>query len=154
MFDPTEVPLPFQLRSATIDDFDFAESLTRNNMGGYYQRHHLVWRGDLFLASWRESENFILEEDGRPIGVLRVTEENDSLHIRDVQIAPGYRGRGAGSYLLDICHRWAKERGLRELQLRVFSDNPAARLYRRKGYRLAGPRLAQFGSIRHMARPV
>ncbi|MBC8924284.1 GNAT family N-acetyltransferase, partial [Escherichia coli] len=39
-------------------------------------------------------------------------------------------------------------------QLRVFVDNPAARLYLRMGYQVAGPRLAQLGSIRHMVRPV
>lgn len=127
MFDPTEAPSSFHLRKASMDDFEFAEALTHGNMGGYYQRHHLVWRGDLFLGSWRESENFILEMDGKPIGVLRITQEGDSLHIRDVQIAEGYRRLGAGTYLLDMSHQWARERGLRELQLRVFVDNPAAR---------------------------
>ncbi|WP_176079189.1 GNAT family N-acetyltransferase [Paraburkholderia tropica] len=154
MFAPNDIPSRFQLRHATMDDFEFAESLTRRNMGGYYQRHHLIWRGDLFLASYRESENFILELDGEAIGVLRVTQEGDSLHIRDVQIAEGCRGNGAGTFLLDISHQWARERGLRELQLRVFVDNPAARLYLRMGYRVAGPRLARLGSIRHMTRLV
>ena len=97
MFVPTDAPSPFQLRKASMDDFAFAEALTRNNMGGYYHRHHLVWRSDLFLGSWRESENYILEIDGTPVGVLRLTEEGDSLHIRDVQIADGYRRRGAGT---------------------------------------------------------
>jgi GNAT superfamily N-acetyltransferase len=154
MLDPTDVPYPFQLREASLDDFEFAEALTHSNMGGYYKRHHLVWRGDLFLASWRESENFILEADGQPIGVLRITQEGRSLHIRDVQIAEGHRRQGAGTYLLDMSHRWARARGLTELQLRVFVDNPAARLYLRMGYRLTGPRLAQLGAIRHLARRV
>ncbi|KAF1052001.1 MAG: hypothetical protein GAK41_01168 [Burkholderia gladioli] len=51
----------------------------------------------------------------------------------------GHRpGIGAGIYLLDTAHRWAQARGLRETQLRVFVDNPAAKLYLRMGYRLAG----------------
>ncbi len=154
MFAPNDVSARFRLREASMDDFEFAEALTHRNMNGYYVRHHLVWRADLFLASYRESENFILELDGEAVGVLRVTEEGESLHIRDVQIAEGYRGYGAGTFMLDISHRWARERGLRELQLRVFVDNPAARLYLRMGYRLAGPRLARLGSIRHMTRPV
>ncbi|SDI51870.1 GNAT family N-acetyltransferase [Paraburkholderia phenazinium] len=154
MFVPNDAPSPFQLRKASMDDFAFAEALTRNNMGGYYHRHHLVWRSDLFLGSWRESENYILEMDGQAAGVLRITEEGDSLHIRDVQIADGFRRRGAGTYLLELSHQWARERGLRELQLRVFVDNPAARLYLRMGYKLAGPRLAQLGAIRHLARRV
>ncbi|AJK46993.1 GCN5-like N-acetyltransferase [Burkholderia plantarii] len=154
MLDPTEVRLLFQLRPAEPDDFEFAEALTHGNMGSYYLRHGLQWRADLFYLSWCESENFILERDGERIGVMRLTEERDSLHIRDVQIREGHRGLGAGGYLLDTAHRWAQARGLRETQLRVFVDNPAARLYLRLGYRLAGPRLAQLGSIRHMVRPV
>ncbi len=137
-----------------MSDFAFGEALTRTNMGRYYERHRLAWRADLFLASWQESENFILESDQEPIGLLRLTEEGDSLHVRDVQIAERHRGQGAGTFLLETSHRWARERGLHELQLRVFVDNPAARLYLRMGYRLAGPRLAQLGAIRHMTRRV
>jgi GNAT superfamily N-acetyltransferase len=154
MLDPTEDLSLYQLRQATMADFAFAEALTHDNMVGYYRRHNLVWRGDLFLSSWRESENFILQADGVPIGMMRVTEEHHSLHIRDVQIAQGYRGRGAGTFLLNTAHRWARARGLAECQLRVFVDNPAARLYVRMGYRPAGPRLAQLGAIRHMVRRV
>ena len=154
MLDPTDQRLLYQLRPAEAGDFPFAEALTHGNMGGYYKRHGLVWRGDLFYASWGESENFILEVDGERIGVLRLTEEGDSLHIRDVQIAASHRGQGAGTYLLDMSHRWAKARVLSELQLRVFVDNPAARLYLRMGYRVTGSRLAQLGPIRHMVRRV
>lgn len=137
-----------------MSDFAFAEALTRTNMGRYYERHRLAWRADLFLASWQESENFVLESGDESIGILRLTEEGDSLHIRDVQIAAGHRGQGAGTFLLETSREWARERGLRELQLRVFVDNPAARLYLRMGYRVAGPRLAQLGAIRHMVRAV
>ena len=152
MLDPTEELSPFQLRLASMDDFSFAEALTRNNMNGYYRRHNLVWRSDLFLSSWRESENFVLIGNGEAIGVMRVTEEGNSLHIRDVQVVEGWRRTGAGTFLLETAHRWARARGLTETQLRVFVDNPAARLYIRMGYKTAGSRLAQFGAIRHMVR--
>lgn len=154
MLDPTEDLSPFQLRLASIDDFSFAEALTRNNMNGYYRRHNLVWRSDLFLSSWRESENFILIGNNEPVGVMRVTEEGNSLHIRDVQVIETWRRTGAGTFLLETAHRWARARGLTETQLRVFVDNPAARLYIRMGYKTAGSRLAQFGAIRHMVRCV
>ncbi|WJF89240.1 GNAT family N-acetyltransferase [Paraburkholderia bonniea] len=145
---------PCLLRQARAEDFTFAEALTHDNMCGYYQRHRLDWRSDLFFASWRESENFILEVEHAPVGVLRITEENGSLHIRDLQIAPVYRRQGVGTWLLHVAHQWARERGLQTLQLRVFVDNPAAALYRRMGYRPVGPRLAQLGVIWHMSRRV
>ncbi len=110
-----------------MDDFVFAEALTRNNMGGYYHQHHLVWRGDLFLGSCGQGRRISFSPvNSKPIRRARITTEGDSLHIRDVQIAEGHRRLGAGTYLLDMSHQWARERGLRELQLRVFVDNPAA----------------------------
>jgi GNAT superfamily N-acetyltransferase len=142
------------LRAATLDDFDFAEALTRTNMHVYYQRHGLVWRGDLFLASWRLSENFIVERDQVPIGVLRISDDGDALHIRDVQLAPTVRGEGCGTFLLETVRRWAQSRRRPMLRLRVFTDNPAARLYVRLGYKTVGGRLAEFGMIKQMERSV
>ena len=149
MLDPTDLRLLYQLRPAEAGDFPFAEALTHGNMGGYYKRH-AVWRSDLFYASWRESENFILEADGERIGVLRVTEEGDSLHIRDVQIAAGHRGRAPAPHARHVAPLSACAR-LHELQLRVFVDNPAARLYLRMGYQVAGSRLAQLADPPHGA---
>ncbi|WP_153100107.1 GNAT family N-acetyltransferase [Paraburkholderia hayleyella] len=156
MADPNgdSYPLGLFLREATADDFVFAEALTFDNMGGYYRRHRLLWRADLFFASWRESENYILEASGQPIGLLRLTEEHNSLHVRDLQIAKTHRSQGAGTYLLDVVHQWARERGVQTLQLRVFVDNPAMNLYCRKGYRPVGPRLARLGVLWHMSRRV
>ena len=152
MLDPTDLRLLYQLRPAEAGDFPFAEALTHGNMGGYYKRH-AVWRSDLFYASWRESENFILEADGERIGVLRVTEEGDSLHIRDVQIAAGHRGQGAGTYMLDMSHRWARARAARTATARVRRQSGRASL---PAHGLSGCRVAAraTGSIRHMVRPV
>src|SRR5260370_34448926 len=105
MLDPTEALSPFQLRLASMDDFSFAEALTRNNMNGYYRRHNLVWRSDLFLGSWRASENFVLECDGQAIGGMGVTDEDQWLHPRDVQRGDGWRRTGARTVLLDTAQR-------------------------------------------------
>ena len=85
---------------------------------------------------------------------MRVTEEDNSLHIRDVQVVEGWRRHGRGH----VSARYGASMGAcartHETQLRVFVDNPAARLYIRMGYKTAGSRLAQLGAIRHMARGV
>ncbi|MET5012377.1 GNAT family N-acetyltransferase, partial [Burkholderia pseudomallei] len=61
MSDSAAAPLVYQLRPAASGDFEFAEALTHGNMNAYYKRHGLRWRADLFFASWRYSEIFILE---------------------------------------------------------------------------------------------
>jgi ribosomal protein S18 acetylase RimI-like enzyme len=154
MLDSTAAPVVFQIRPAVASDFEFAYALLYSNMSAYYERHRLNWRHDLFINDWNVSENHILELDGKPIGFLRITVDGNSLHIRDIQIVPEQCGRGAGTHLMTRAHRLARERGLRELQLRVFSDNPAARLYLRMGYRRTGPSRAWNGAIHQMTRYV
>jgi ribosomal protein S18 acetylase RimI-like enzyme len=138
MFNPVIDSDDFTLRAARRDEFNFGEALTRSNMVGYYRRHGLIWRSDLFLASWNESENYILEWADIPIGVLRLDVEGDALHVRDIHIVSTHRNLGAGSFMLKRAYQFAKLRGLARLRLRVFIDNPAAGLYQRHGYRIVG----------------
>lgn len=51
-----------------------------------------------------------------------------------IGVAPGWRGRGAGGVLLDALLGAARSRGFAALSLSVEPDNPAARLYERKGF--------------------
>jgi len=149
MFNPAIDASDFNLRAARRDEFGFGEALTRSNMLGYYRRHGLTWRSDLFLASWNESENYILEWAEIAIGVLRLDVEGDALHVRDIHIISTHRNLGAGSFMLKRAHQFAQIRGLKKLRLRVFVDNPAAGLYRRHGYRVVGEE-RHFGPILRM----
>ncbi|MBA4114850.1 MAG: GNAT family N-acetyltransferase [Rubrobacter sp.] len=51
-----------------------------------------------------------------------------------IGVAPGWRGRGVGGTLLDTLLGTAKSQGFDALSLSVEPDNPAARLYERKGF--------------------
>jgi ribosomal protein S18 acetylase RimI-like enzyme len=133
-----EVVPRFQLRTASPADFAYLEALTRTNMIGYYRRHGLEWHTGAFIASCRQSVNFIIESSGTAIGGLRISEEGDALHLRDLQIAAAYRAIGAGSHVLTQVHAYARERHRQCVRLYVFVDNPAVRLYERFGYRIVG----------------
>lgn len=76
------------LRAATLENFDFAEALTRTNMGVYYRRYGLTWCAGLFLAGWQLSENCIVERNGQRIGVLRISNEGDALHSPRLATGP------------------------------------------------------------------
>lgn len=153
MSELNTVPRVFSLRIADRDEVRFATALHRTNMLAYYERHGLIWRADLFRESWMLSENYIIESAKVPIGMLRIDVEDYALHIRDLQLIPGQRGLGAGSYTLDVAHELARQRRLKASRLRVFVDNPAARLYARKGYReIASPNEAN--GIRCLERPL
>jgi GNAT superfamily N-acetyltransferase len=53
-------------------------------------------------------------------------------------VVPEARGQGIGSVLLDALLTLAREQGFRALSLAVDRQNPARRLYERKGFRDAG----------------
>ena len=153
MFAAIPFDQDFSLRRATPADYDFAHTLTRSNMIGYYRRHGLIWRSDLFLASWNGSENYVIEWAGMAIGVLRIDQDSDALYVHDIHVVSTFRNRGAGTFALETAHDIARKRHRRTLILRVFVDNPAGRLYERLGYRPINVRTSA-GSIRQMTRKV
>jgi len=70
----------------------------------------------------------------------RVDDRDSSVaHLFQVWVAPEARELGVGRLLLETAIAWAKEQGMRELQLDVTASHPAApRLYRRAGFVEAG----------------
>jgi len=138
MFNPVIASTQYTLRLARPDEYEFALSLTRSNMIGYYRKHGLSWRNDLFRASWDASENHLVEWAGMPVGVLRLDVEDEALHVRDIHIVSTHRNLGAGTFMLLQAREIARQRGLGLMRLRVFVDNPAAALYRRLGFRTVG----------------
>lgn len=69
------------------------------------------------LADW-------VPNHGRPLG-----------HVKDIAVAPAYRGRGVGSTLLDRAIDVLGDRNARSVKLEVRASNdPALSLYRRFGF--------------------
>ena len=74
---------------------------------------------------------------GAPAGRLYVERGDGLIRIIDVAIAPGYRGRGAGTALLGGLIAEASAAG-KVVELHVECSNPAQGLYRRLGFVEAG----------------
>jgi ribosomal protein S18 acetylase RimI-like enzyme len=100
---------------------------------------------------------FVAECDGAIVGMVTVSERyytswaGCTLYIQDIFVEPAQRGRGIASMLLSRVAAYALERGSPLVELTVREDNPARRLYRRRGfsrvpavhYVLAGTALAE-----------
>ncbi len=109
---------------------------------------YLERRGEQFNDQrWRElapnAEFFLIVDvaDGteKNVGFVSVRPEPDcppALHIGDVQVESAHQNRSAGSTALRWIEALALSRGLTELTLNVFRDNPALRLYERSGFQL------------------
>lgn len=139
-----------RLRSADAADFPFCEALSRDNMRAYLVSRGIEWSPERFRASWREFENFVIEVDGKPVGLLRLTPEDEALGLRDLQILPGQQCRGIGAWAMREALSLATERGFHRVQLRVYEENPARAWYARLGFAVDS---STAGKLR-MSRPV
>ncbi|MCK0071161.1 GNAT family N-acetyltransferase [Kordiimonas laminariae] len=78
----------------------------------------------------------ILESDGKPIGRLYTHETSDRVHIIDIAISEGERGKGVGSRVL--CRLLKKAQKQKKMvSLTVEKGRPAIRLYKRLGFDVA-----------------
>ncbi|MFC1236428.1 GNAT family N-acetyltransferase [Vibrio sp. F74] len=112
----------------------FAESLTKTNMAAYYQARDIIWDNNQFLCSWEELDNYEVHLDNTRVGVLRFSYSGDTTFLRDFQLLPEFQGRGVGSESLELVVKHALNCQSTQLVLRVFSENPAIKLYESKGF--------------------
>jgi ribosomal protein S18 acetylase RimI-like enzyme len=87
-----------------------------------------------------DSEVFIAERGGRPIGCLHILEMKDFFgdrhgHVSVLATAADAEGSGVGRALMAHAEQWTARRGLRLMTLNVFAGNARARrFYDRNGF--------------------
>jgi ribosomal protein S18 acetylase RimI-like enzyme len=122
------------LVQAEDSDAAFTESINRQNMSSYFQRHNIAWDPERFAKDWAILENYIITSENTRIGALRLSADDSSLQIRDIQVSAGFIGQGVGSWAIEQTLLMSHQRGYNSVALRVFKDNPAKRLYERLGF--------------------
>ena len=101
------------------------------------------------LRRHHDAAVFVAEDDGAVVGRLSVARDphSASRHVADLglMVAAGHRRRGIGRALLEQAVDWARESGVRKLELHVFPWNdPAIRLYEQFGFRREGLRRGHY----------
>jgi ribosomal protein S18 acetylase RimI-like enzyme len=138
VIEEVEPVMELVLQPATDADLPFARSLARRTMMPYYTRHGLFWRDRDFDEGWSWRENYLLHSCMGPSGFVSLSADARALYIRELHLVEQARGQGLGSAVLDYALRQGGERRLPLLRLMVFKDNPAQRLYHRKGLQIVG----------------
>jgi RimJ/RimL family protein N-acetyltransferase len=97
------------------------------------------------LKRYPHAAVFVAEDDGRLVGRLSLARDNhpSSHHVADLglMIAASHRRRGIGRALLEQATAWARDAGVRKLELHVFPWNEAAiALYESFGFEREGVR--------------
>jgi RimJ/RimL family protein N-acetyltransferase len=92
---------------------------------------------------------FVAEENGGIVGRLSVARDAHpaSEHVADLglMVARDHRRRGIGAALMEAAEEWARDVGIRKLELHVFPHNgPAIALYEKLGYEREGFRRAHY----------
>ena len=114
-----------------------AAALTFSNMQSYYQHYGVDWDAQQIEAMTCDLVNLDILADGQVVGVMRLSFDETSCMVRDLQVDPRQQNQGIGAQALSEAKRLAQAKNLQRLQLRVFSISPAARLYRRFGFTLS-----------------
>ena len=92
---------------------------------------------------------FVAEAEGQIVARLSIARDQHpaSYHVADLglMVASDHRRRGVGRALLKTAVSWARENGIRKLELHVFPHNePAIRLYEEFGFEREGFRKAHY----------
>ena len=128
----------FELRPATSQDLDFARDLTCRNMLRYYIQHELLWLDEAFDVAWEGRENWLIVRDDTLMGYVSLSRDARALYIRELHVSAAYQGQGAGSWAIDQVFAMACKERRPALRLTVFENNPAKKLYERKGMTVVG----------------
>jgi GNAT superfamily N-acetyltransferase len=89
-----------------------------------------------YATKYPDAEDWILLGlDKKPLGRLLLDRKPDCWRIVDFAVLAEERNKGWGSKALEECQQWAAAAGAR-MALQVSLQNPARRLYARKGFQV------------------
>jgi len=96
-----------------------------------------------WISFSRIKSSITVELNGVPCGIatLYLQAYKKLVHQAEfgIIVAPGYRNKGVGTFLMKSVMRLAKEKfNIELLHLQVYAENPAIRLYKRMGFREFG----------------
>jgi len=117
-------------------------ALDRSHMKAHVERHYPGGWDDKNARSLIE-DNLqrakVLVFEGRLVGFYYWSDDEPNIAgLHSIQVGKEHRGRGLGTWLMACFEMEAKAKDKRFVELAVFEDNPAQRLYERLGYQVSG----------------
>jgi len=128
----------YSLRPATAADKAWLDQLRRAAYADLFDATWGGWDEDRhrrhFDGTWERGGIQAIEIDGRPIGMVQLTQSDDRVEVIEIQIALDHQNNGIGTQLMrDVMDR-ASQQG-RDVVLSTGLKNAGAiRLYERLGF--------------------
>lgn len=132
--------MPITIRPANEADLGALDAIFPRVEGRHKQRFAIQANGrGLYLTAWDNDDLVgiaLLKWRGMP--ELHTTLLAPSPRVTDLYVHEDWRGQGIGNAILHEAEHQAKLRGYSTINLSVALDNPAKRLYERRGYQDIG----------------
>ena len=129
----------YLLKSATVDHYDFIYNVKKITLKEHIER---IWGWDEeyqqndFRQCFIPQKNNIIVYDNEEIGYLETNEEDNILHIVELEILPKFQGEGIGSSIIKDIIEYA-DASEKKVSIGCFKINTGAkRLYERLGFKV------------------
>ena len=122
-----------RLRSAETADAEFVLWLEEACMRDYATALWGEWRPSATLESVDLTGHEIIEVADQAAGCVATAVHPDQLLVKRLYLAPSYRNRGIGAWVLHRLIDVANYRAI-PVKLSVLTTNPAVRFYLREGF--------------------
>ncbi len=127
--------LEFNIRKYTGNDYRFCYNISKRSMSPYIDKYWGGWNPKIFREYFSKGNVRIVEYRNRRIGLYVFEFKKDHSYINNIQISRQFRKKGLGALLMNLIEKESKERKLSKIQLGIFKENPAIKLYERLGYK-------------------
>jgi ribosomal protein S18 acetylase RimI-like enzyme len=146
------------LISMADDAIEYCVALAHENMQSYLGRRNqnfdeARWRSLAPRATFYLIIDTLNNDTVGFVSTRFADNRTDALHIGDIQIQAQLQGRGAGSAALKLIETIARDRGMIEITLNVFHENPARVLYERNGFRAVDVSADKWAMRKQLAPP-
>ncbi|MCG7529803.1 GNAT family N-acetyltransferase [Psychrobium sp. MM17-31] len=115
-------------------DLKAAAQFTLDNMQVYYQMYDVDWQLDDVYQATKALDNYDILVDGKRVGVLRLSFDDNTCQLRDIQIGSAHQSKGYGAQVIELVKNMAKEQDCSTIELKVFQRSAAHKLYSRVGF--------------------
>ena len=141
----------YELRPATIDDYDFMYQLLVASMKEYVEMTwswEVEYQQDRFRTKFDPALYESIVVDGQSVGAVSFLRQETEFFLSEIQIMPESQNKGLGTRIIQDLVDRANEVGL-PVALQVLKVNPAYRLYERLGF----SRIGETETHNQMSRP-